>query len=271
MHMWVLMTGHGRVLLEEKETQETKNRSFLLQFCATNGLCIMNTFFGTWRLQVHLVQRFSWIRHFLGPSHLNMDPRNAQFISIFQGWKLFQPNLKSKLLQPFSVVTLLLKHLLFLQPGLLLQPRRMYLLPAHHHKNVVYQFVCPCNSQYREPTSQRLQKCIKQHALRFIRNHLSSQDHSNLSCACKKNNTSQVTTHDSAIKQHLLKNPPCASQYSDIKFSIIAQGHTSFHLSALEATFIKSFQPNLCQHKEFLYRLKLFTVLYSLMLFYFHF
>ena len=62
-------------------------------------------------------------------SHLNMDPRNAQFISIFHGWEMFQPNLKSKFLQPFSVVTLQLKHVLFLQPGLFFpQPRRIYYL-----------------------------------------------------------------------------------------------------------------------------------------------
>ena len=52
----------------------------------------------------------------------------------------------------------------------------------------------------------------------------------------------------------LLENHPCASQYSDTKFSILARGCTSFHLSALEVTFIKSFPPNLCLHKEFLYR-----------------
>ena len=43
---------------------------------------------------------------------------------------LFNQIWKSKLLQPFSVITLLLKHLLFLQPGLFFpQPRRMYYLP----------------------------------------------------------------------------------------------------------------------------------------------
>ena len=49
-------------------------------------------------------------------SHLNMDPRNGRFISIFHGWERFQPNFKSKLLQPLSVATLLLKHVLYLQP-----------------------------------------------------------------------------------------------------------------------------------------------------------
>ena len=45
MHIWVLMARHGRVLSEDKETDISKNKRCLLQFSATNGLCIMNTFF----------------------------------------------------------------------------------------------------------------------------------------------------------------------------------------------------------------------------------
>ena len=47
------------------------------------------------------------------------------------------------------------------------------------------------------------------------------------------------------------------TKFCDTKFCVLARGRTFFHLSALEATFIKSFQPNLCRHKEFLYSLKL--------------
>ena len=63
--------------------------------------------------------------------------------------------------------------------------------------------------------------------------------------------------HNSDIGQHFLENLPCASQYSDTKFSILARGHTSFHLSALQANFIKSFQPNLCRYREFLLQFKI--------------
>ena len=49
--------------------------------------------------------------------------------------------------------------------------------------------------------------------------------------------TSQIIAHDFAVRQHLLKNPSCASQYSDTKFSIFARGRSSFHLSALKATY----------------------------------
>ena len=100
-------------------------------------------------------------------------------------------------------------------------------LSVHHHNNVIYQFMCHCDRQYVGRTSQRLQERIKQHVPRSIRNHHSSQDRSNLSCACKKNSTSQIITHDSAIGQHLLKNPSCASQYSDIEYSTLARAQFS--------------------------------------------
>ena len=131
-------------------------------------------------------------------------------------------------------------------------------LHAHHHNNVIYQFLCHCNSWYVGRTFHRLHERIKQHVSGSIRNHYSSQDRSNLSRARKKNSTYQIIVRDSAIGRHLLKNPSYASQYSDNQFSGLARGRTSFRLSALETTFIKSFQPNLCRHKEFLYNLKLF-------------
>ena len=94
----------------------------------------------------------------------------------------------------------------------LLSATKKNILPAHHHNNVIYQFVCHCDSRYIGRTSQRLQERIKQHVPRSIRNHHSSQDRPILFCACKKNSTSQVNAIDSAIGQHLLENPPCASQ-----------------------------------------------------------
>ena len=60
----------------------------------------------------------------------------------------------------------------------------------------------------------------------------------------------------SAIGQHLLQNPTCTREYNN-KFSILACGHTSFHLSTLEATYIKTSKPNICKQKEFVYGLKI--------------
>ena len=116
--------------------------------------------------------------------HLNMDPRNARFISIFYGWEIFQTNSKSKLLQPFSVATLLLKHVFFLQPGLFFRNQA----GCNHHNNVIYHFVCHCVGR----TSQRLQERIKQRVPRSIKNIHSSQDRFNFSRACKKNSTYQI-------------------------------------------------------------------------------
>ena len=41
-------------------------------------------------------------------------------------------------------------------------------LPSHHHSNVIYQFVCHCDSRYVGRTSQRLEERIKQHVPRSI-------------------------------------------------------------------------------------------------------
>ena len=71
-------------------------------------------------------------------------------------------------------------------------------LPGHHH-NVIYKFVCHCDSRYVERTSQRLQARIKQHVPRSTKNHHSCRDRINLFRACKINSTSQIIAHDSVI------------------------------------------------------------------------
>ena len=72
-------------------------------------------------------------------------------------------------------------------------------LPAYHHNNVIYQFVCHSDSRYVRRTFRRLQERIKQQVPRSIKNHHSSQDRSNLSRACKTNSTAQqIIVHDSA-------------------------------------------------------------------------
>ena len=52
-----------------------------------------------------------------------------------------------------------------------------------------------------------------------------------------------------------LKNPAYASD--DGRFSILAQGRSPFHLSALEATLIKASNLALCLQKEFVHSLKI--------------
>ena len=127
-----------------------------------------------------------------------------------------------------------------------------HVLPSHHCCNLVYLFVCHCDSRYVGRTSQRLQERIKQHIPKFT----ISTSRRCLPRRCKAN-SSPPQFHESAIGQHLLDNPECASHYNDDKFSILARDRSLFHLSALEATFIKSLKPILCKRKEFVYFLKL--------------
>ena len=129
-------------------------------------------------------------------------------------------------------------------------------LPSHYHSNVIYQFVCHCNSRYIGCMSQRLEEQIKQHIPRSIANPPASPNCQSLSCSCKASTCPQQF-HESSIGQHLLDNVQCALHYINKKFSIFAQGHSTFHLFALEATFIKSLNPLLCKKKEFIYSLKI--------------
>ena len=120
----------------------------------------------------------------------------------------------------------------------------------------VAQNLCHCDSRYVGRTSQRLEERIKQHVPKSITNPRTSANSQSLSRSCK-NNIRPQQFHESAIGQHLLDNAQCALHYSNEKFSILARGRSSFHLSALEATFIKSLNPLLCKQKEFVYSLKI--------------
>ena len=63
--------------------------------------------------------------------------------------------------------------------------------------------------------------------------------------------------HESAIDQQVLDNAQCALHYNSDKFFILARDRSSFHISVLEANFIKSLHPLLCKQKEFVYSLKI--------------
>ena len=89
----------------------------------------------------------------------------------------------------------------------------------------------------------------------YIKAYLSGP--STLARSCKPIKSFKTETSFSAIGQHLLQNPTCAHEYNDNNFSILARGRTFFHLSTLEATYIKTSKPNLCKQKEFVYGLKI--------------
>jgi len=96
---------------------------------------------------------------------------------------------------------------------------------------------------------------IKQHIPKSITN--SPTPHIRQSIPRPGEDTSHQQFHESVIGQHLLDNAQCALHYNKDKFSVIARACTSFRLSALEATFIKSLNPLLYKQKELVYSLKI--------------
>ena len=70
-------------------------------------------------------------------------------------------------------------------------------LPSHHHSNVIYQFLCHCDSRYVGRTSQRLEERIKQHVPKSITNPRTSANRQSLFRSCKNN-----------IRPQQFHNPP---------------------------------------------------------------
>ena len=145
-------------------------------------------------------------------------------------WKAKQ--VKSAVIQCFSSV----------EPGVVYSTNELLSAPNKNIRSavqksyVIYQFACHCdsqNSQNVDRASQRLRDRIKQHISKSIH------------------------SFSSAIGLYLLQNPVCTQHYDYRRSSILAQGRSPFHLSALEATFIKTSNPTLCRQTEFMYSLKI--------------
>ena len=124
----------------------------------------------------------------------------------------------------------------------LLPAAKKDVLPALHESNIVYQFLCHCDSQYVGRTSQRLQQRIKQHVPKTILQGHISQDRRTLARSCEPIRSFEAETSFSAIGQYLLQNSTCAREYKDNKFSILVRGRTFFIFPLLK-TF-KSRHPN---------------------------
>ena len=126
-------------------------------------------------------------------------------------------------------------------------------LPSIQRSNVIYKYLCHCDSVYVGRTSQRLEDRINQHIPKFIRTQ-TKPDKPLPQRSCKTS-VSNLNS-DSAIGLHLLQNKNCADDYNNNMFTILATGRSSFPLATLEATFIKTLDPVLCQ-KKFVYTLKI--------------
>ena len=142
-------------------------------------------------------------------------------------------------------------------------------LPANQRSMVIYEYVCHCDSRYVGRTTQRLQKRIKQHVPKAIRQkttltqeqgtHRSQPSRTQPNRKCKaKSKTQFEPESDSAIGQHLLESNQCARNYSDSQFKILTTARSQFHLSLLEAVYISRKKPDLCRQKQFVFTQQLF-------------
>ena len=101
------------------------------------------------------------------------------------------------------------------------------MLLANQRSIVIYEYACHCDSWLVDHTTQRLQKCIKQHVLKAKR---------------------QRTT----ATQELECNR-CTRNYSDSWFKILTTVRSQFHLSLLEAIYISREKKRICGGKNSLY------------------
>ena len=128
-------------------------------------------------------------------------------------------------------------------------------VPTTQKSCVVYELSCRCEARYVGRTTERLAGRIKQYVPTSIRKkNIAIREQPPRMC---KNSNSKMKS-DSAIGQHLIKNPECAKTYSDDNFRVIEQARSSFHLSVLESVYIQTQNPVLCKQKEFIFSLELF-------------
>ena len=119
-------------------------------------------------------------------------------------------------------------------------------VPTTQKSCVVYEFSCQCETRYVGCTTQRLADRTK-HVSTSIRT-TNTMIREQPPRMCKISNSKMKS--DSAIGQHLIKNPECAKTYSDDNFRITGQARSSFHLSVLESVYIKTQNPVLCKQKS---------------------
>ena len=93
-------------------------------------------------------------------------------------------------------------------------------VPTTQKSCVAYAFSCRCETRYIGRTTQGLADRIKQHVPTSIRTkNTIIREQSPRMC---KNSNSKMKS-DSAIGQHLIKNPECSKAYSNDNFRIIGQ------------------------------------------------
>ena len=168
---------------------------------------------------------------------LNLYQKDAPSIYVFHGLVLFLPGLKSK--KKKTVVKLCFSavetRVVVFSTNELLSATNNVVRPALPKRNVIYHFGCHCDiSRFVDLLSQRLQDKIKQHIFISIRSFSSSQNRLLPARRCKSSTqtNTQSFASESDIGLHLLENAVCTQQYDGSRLSTLAQGRSSFQLSA---------------------------------------
>ena len=104
-------------------------------------------------------------------------------------------------------------------------------LPIFKQSNLIYKFVCRCNSTYIGMT--RLEVRVTQHIPRSLLSGRLTSGHSQ--------------AMDSAIGEHLLTINSCRTRHEDGCFSVLHRARNKSHLKFLEAICISMNRPSLCR------------------------
>ena len=124
--------------------------------------------------------------------------------------------------------------------------REKDVLPTTSRSSIIYEFTCRCDRTYVGKTIQLLGERIKQHI----------PDRLFMSLRQK---SLVKSSSDSAITKHLADHSECVYGKAEMRtrFRVLASARHSQHLDVLEALFIRSRCPELCQQKNNLRKLKL--------------
>ena len=149
-------------------------------------------------------------------------------------------------------------HIMFRSRPMLPKMRKD-VLPTLSSQNVVYKFSCYCKSNYVGQTTQTLQKRMSQHVPKCLLDYQKFVCDNSGEQFDKKRMVSIINAKkQSSICEHLVNNPECLKNYSNVRFRPIAQARSSFHLSVLEAVIISQNRPEICKQKDFTYQTLLF-------------
>ena len=121
--------------------------------------------------------------------------------------------------------------------------RHKDVLPTTAQSSVIYEFTCRCERTYVGKTSQCLAERIKQHLPPKI--------------LAKTQKELVKKKSDSAITRHIKEQHECLSPDLLKQFKVLSKARNQAHLDVLEAIFIRTKSPALCQQKEHVRHLSL--------------